>query len=48
MNVVETKPMTDELRWLRDWPRVKQAAEAMETQGRDVVILLPVVVEKSH
>jgi hypothetical protein len=37
---------TDELRWLRDWPLAKQAAAALETHGRDAVILLPVVVEQ--
>ncbi|MHC4101470.1 MAG: anti-sigma factor family protein [Planctomycetota bacterium] len=39
---------TDELRWLRDWPMAKQAADALDTHGRDAVILLPVVVEESH
>ncbi|MHC4773682.1 MAG: anti-sigma factor family protein [Planctomycetota bacterium] len=38
--------VTDGLRWLRDWPLARQAAAAMETQGRDAVILLPVVVEQ--
>jgi hypothetical protein len=40
--------MTEELRWLRDMPLVRQAAMAMDTQGRDVVILLPIVVEESR
>ena len=38
--------VTDGLRWLRDWPLARQAAAAMETQGRDAVILLPVVFEQ--
>jgi hypothetical protein len=36
---------TDELRWLRDWPLVQQAAATLDTYGRDAIILLPVVVE---
>ncbi|MHC5005861.1 MAG: anti-sigma factor family protein [Planctomycetota bacterium] len=38
--------MTDELRWLRDWPLVKQAAATLDTHGRGAIILLPVVVEQ--
>jgi hypothetical protein len=38
--------MTDEMRWLRDWPQAKQAAATLEKHGRDAIILLPVVVEK--
>jgi hypothetical protein len=38
--------MTDELRWLRDWPLLKQAAATLDTHGRGAIILLPVVVEQ--
>ncbi|MHC4217543.1 MAG: hypothetical protein ACYSU7_03715 [Planctomycetota bacterium] len=39
--------MTDEMRWLRDWPLVMQAAAALGDHGADAIILLPVVVEEN-
>jgi hypothetical protein len=37
---------TDELRWLRQYPLVREAAAALEIEGRGAVILLPVAVEE--
>jgi hypothetical protein len=37
----------DELLWLRQWPMVRRAAEALSREGDGAVVLLPVVVEES-
>ena len=37
---------SDELLWLSEWPLARQAAAALEVEGSDAVILLPVVVEQ--
>jgi hypothetical protein len=44
--VEDAEASSDEARWLWEYPLVRQASEALRREGRNAVILLPVVVEE--